>query len=176
MFLLLRLRYSQRIHFSSYNTRKQNSVTKPERGGDSTFWTWSNGFPVTRLSWNRRFFIVIVKRELQRCFLLQTGNVNRVLNFVNRRNLFSDMFVLNYSELVQGNFLQNQRVRGNFLHNLELDFCMWSGLMLCSRGVSDCSCYISVFLPPVHSVLCHRVLAATYPFFFFALTFGMQLF
>jgi len=26
---------------------------------------------------------------------------------------------------------------------------MWSGLMLCSTGVSDYSCYIAVFLPPL---------------------------
>jgi len=92
-FLLLRLRYSQCIHFSSYKATKQNSFTKPERGGDNTFWTWSNGLPIP--SWNRRFLILIVKRELQRYFLLQTGNVNRVLNSVNcrihRSNLFSDV-------------------------------------------------------------------------------------
>jgi len=52
-----------------------------------------------------------------------------------------------------------------FFHNLDLDLGMWSGLMLCSRGVSDYSCYIAVFLPPLHSVLCHRVPSATYPFF-----------
>jgi hypothetical protein len=43
------------------------------------------------------------------------------------------------------------------------------GLLLRSRGISDCSCYIAVSLPPLHSDLCHCVPAATYLFYFLLL-------
>jgi hypothetical protein len=41
--------------------------------------------------------------------------------------IFISRCVLNYLELVEGNFLHNlERDRGDFLHNLELVFGMWT--------------------------------------------------